>query len=99
MKNYLKTPIRRHLAGWAVAATLAVTLAACGGGGGDQAGSTVSPATVPPPLAASVPASAVVDVPAFVSYLNTLATNDAQEPLLTDAVTPPTNESGEPISI
>ena len=99
MKYYIKTPVRRHLAGWAVAATVAVTLAACGGGGGDQVGTSVSPATVPPPLAASVPPSAVVDVPAFVGYLNTLATNDAQEPLLTDAVTPPTNESGEPISI
>ena len=97
MKHYLKTPIQRHWAGWAVAATMAIGLAACGGGGGDdQVTTTVAPAVTPP---AGVPASAVVDVGAFVGYLNTLAVNDSQEPLLTDAVTPPTNDTGEPTAI
>lgn len=101
MKFNLSTPFRRQLAGWAVMATAAVTLVACGGSGSDGVNSSSAPITTPPPpsAAASVPPSAVVDVPAFVSYLNTLAVNDAQEPLLTDSVTPPVNESGEPILI
>ena len=96
MKSYLNTPTRRKVAGLAVAAAVAVSLAACGGGGDDQVTTNVAPAVTPP---AGVPASAVVDVAAFVSYLNTLAANDSQEPLLTDAVTPPTNDSGEPTAI
>ena len=81
-------------------ATAGVTLVACGGSGSDDVNSSSAPITTPPPsAAASVPPSAVVDVTAFVSYLNTLAVNDAQEPLLTDSVTPPVNESGEPILI
>ena len=100
MKFNLSTPFRRQLAGWAVMATAAATLVACGGSGSDGVNSGSAPITAPPPTAAaSVPPSAVVDVPAFVSYLNTLAVNDAQEPLLTDSVTPPVNESGEPILI
>ena len=101
MKFNLSTPFRRQLAGWAVMATAAATLVACGGSGSDGVNSSSAPITTPPPpiAAASVPPSAVVDVPAFVSYLNTLAVNDAQEPLLTDSVTPPVNESGEPILI
>ena len=100
MKFNLSTPFRRQLAGWAVMATAAATLVACGGSGSDGVNSGSAPITAPPPTAAaSVPPSAVVDVPAFVSYLNTLAVNDTQEPLLTDSVTPPVNESGEPILI
>ena len=100
MKFNLSTPFRRQLAGWALMATAAATLVACGGSGSDGVNSGSAPITAPPPsAAASVPPSAVVDVPAFVSYLNTLAVNDAQEPLLTDSVTPPVNESGEPILI
>lgn len=96
MKHYLNTPLRRQLAGWAVAATVAVTLAACGGGGGYDGNSNVAPTASPPP--ASVPGSAVVDIASFVNYLNTLVASDGQEPLLTD-VTPPTSETGEPIAI
>ena len=100
MKFNLSTPFLRQLAGWAVMATAAVTLVACGGSGSDGVNSGSAPITAPPPsAAASVPPSAVVDVPAFVSYLNTLAVNDTQEPLLTDSITPPVNESGEPILI
>ena len=100
MKFNLSTPFRRQLAGWALMATAAATLVACGGSGSDGVNSGSAPITAPPPTAAaSVPPSAVVDVPAFVSYLNTLAVNDTQEPLLTDSVTPPVNESGEPILI
>lgn len=98
MKFYLNKPLRRQFAGGAVAATIAIILAACGGSNNDQV-TTTSP--VIPPMAAppSVPASAVVDVAAFVGYLNGLATNDNQEPLLADAVTPPTNDTSEPIII
>ena len=100
MKFNLSPPLRRQLVGWAVMATAAATLVACGGSGSDGVNSSSAPITTPPPsAAASVPPSAVVDVPAFVSYLNTLAVNDAQEPLLTDSVTPPVNENGEPILI
>ena len=100
MKFNLSTPFRRQLAGWAVMAMAAATLVACGGSGSDGVNSSSAPITTPPPTAAaSVPPSAVVDVPAFVTYLNTLAVNDTQEPLLTDSVTPPVNESGEPILI
>lgn len=98
MKHYLKTTLRRQLAGWAAAAAVAATLAACGGGGGDVQ-TTSSNAGTPPPTQASVPPSAVVDVAAFIGYLNTLATSDSQDPLLTDAVTLPTSETGEPTAI
>ena len=93
MKIHLRTPIRRRVAGWSVAAATSVLLAACGGSN-DQYSSTTTP-VVPPPTAASVPASAVVDIGSFIGYLNTLASADSQEPLLTDAVTPPTTETGD----
>ena len=93
MKIHLRTPIRRRVAGWSVAASASVLLAACGGGN-DQNSSTTTPA-VPPQTAASVPASAVADIGTFISYLNILASSDFQEPLLTDAVTPPTTETGD----
>ena len=100
MKFNLRTPFRRQLASWTLVATAGATLVACGGSGSDDVNSSSAPITTPPvSAAASVPPSAVVDVTAFVSYLNTLAVNDAQEPLLTDSVTPPVNENGEPILI
>ena len=95
MKIHLRTPIRRRIAGWTVAATAAVIVAACGSNGNDGA----MPIVTPPAAAASVPPSAVVDIASFISYLNTLASNDVQEPLVTDAVTPPTTETGEPTTI
>lgn len=95
MKIHLRTPIRRRIAGWTVAATAAVIVAACGSNGNDGA----MPIVTPPAAAASVPPSAVVDIASFISYLNTLASNDTQEPLVTDAVTPPTTETGEPTTI
>ena len=95
MKIHLNTPIRRRVAGWTVAATAGVIVAACGSNHYDDN----APTYAPPTAAASVPPSAVVDVASFISYLNTLVTVDTQEPLLTDAVTPPTNDTGEPTSI
>ena len=97
MKIHLSTPIRRRIAGWTVAATAAVIVAACGSNNNDIASPTTP--IVSPPTAASVPLSAVVDIASFISYLNTLAINDTQEPLVTDAVTPPTTETGDPIII
>ena len=100
MKIHLRTPIRRRIAGWSVAASAAVVLAACGGGGSnDNTSSTSVPIVTTPPLAAGVPASAVVDIASFVNYLNTLVSIDTQEALLTDAVTPPTTDTGEPTTI
>ena len=93
MKIHLSNPSRRRVAGWTLVAAASVLLAACSGSN-DQNSSTTTPA-VPPPTAASVPASAVADIGAFISYLNTLASTDFQEPLLTDAVTPPTTETGD----
>lgn len=93
MKIHLSTPIRRRIAGLTMAVTAAIVLAACGN-------STSTPIVTPtPPTAASVPASAVVDIASFISYLNALAINDTQEPLVTDAVTPPVTETGDPIII
>lgn len=99
MKKHLSTPILRRIAGWSVAASAAVVVAACGGGSSDNDSSPIVPIVTTPPVAASVPASAVVDIASFVNYLNTLASNDTQEALLTDAVTPPTTETGEPTTI
>lgn len=99
MNQYLNTPVRRRLAGWAVAATFAASLAACGGSDGEGSGPIVTTPPAPPPPPASVPASAVASVAAFVSYLNTLVFNENQEPLLADAVTPPTNDTDEPTAI
>ena len=93
MKIHLRTPIRRRVAGWTLVTAASVLLAACSGSN-DQNSSTTTPA-VPLPTAASVPASAVADIGTFISYLNTLASSDFQEPLLTDAVTPPTTETGD----
>ena len=93
MKIHLRTPIRRRVAGLSVVASASVLLAACGGSN-DQYSSATTP-VVPPPTAASVPASAVADIASFIGYLNTLATTDTLEPLLTDAVTPPTTETGD----
>ena len=93
MKIHLSNPIRRRVAGWTLVTAASVLLAACSGSN-DQNSSTTTPA-VPPPTAASVPASAVADIGTFISYLNILASADFQEPLLTDAVTPPTTETGD----
>ena len=99
MKQYLGTPVRRNIAGWTIAATMAVILAACGGGNDGSPPATM--VTTPPPATgpAAVPGSAVVDIASFISYLNTLMSNDMQEPLLADAVTPPTSETAEPTNI
>lgn len=94
MKIHLSTSIRRRIAGLTVAVTTAIVLAACGSNNSDVASPVVTP-----PTAASVPASAVVDIASFISYLNTLAINDTQEPLVTHAVTPPVTETGDPIII
>ena len=97
MKLYLRAPLRRRIAGWTIAATATVILAACGSKY-DEGAATASPAAVPP-SAPSVPGSAVVDIASFINYLNTLMTSDTQEPLLADAVTPPSTDTGEPTAI
>ena len=101
MKFILKSPSSRRFAGWTVAAATAFVLAACGGGGDDSPPSTTTVVVPPPPPAAptSVPPSAVVDSASFSSYLNSLVSNDAQEPLTADTVTPPTSETGEPTTV
>ena len=94
MKFILKSPSSRRFAGWTVAAATAFVLAACGGGGGDD--SQPSP---PPAAPTSVPASAVVDIASFISYLNSLVSSDTQEPLTADTVTLPTSETVEPTTV
>ena len=69
-------------------------LSACGGGGGDGSSAPTSGAD-----ASSVPASAVASNAAFVRYLDTMPTNETQEPLKADSVTPPTTDSDEPTHV
>ena len=70
--------------------SLLAGLAACGGGGNGDGGGRTTRQT-----GDTVPASAVATSAAFVAYLDTLPTNESEEPLNASSVTPPTTDSDE----
>jgi hypothetical protein len=72
----------------------ALTLAGCGGGHDDSSSSS------PPPTAA-VPASASTSVAGFITYLQALVASaaDMLEPVDVSNVTPPTDETSEPVAV
>ena len=74
--------------------SLLAGLAACGGGGDGDGGGRTTRQT-----GDTVPASAVASSAAFVAYLNTLPTNESEEPLNASSVTPPATDSGEPANV
>ena len=74
--------------------SLLAGLAACGGGGDGVSGVQTTRQT-----GDTVPASAAVSTAAFVAYLNTLPTNESEEPLNASSVTPPATDSGEPANV
>lgn len=83
--------LKTHLA----SAAMALALAACGGSSGEPAGPVIQQ-----PDATVVPSSAVASSTALVSYLGSLATSDANEPLAGVTVLEPTrSEVEEPLPI
>ena len=91
MKFHVKPGVKRSI----LAVSLLAGLAACGGGGDGGGGSARTSAQD----TNSVPASAVASTAAFVAYLNTLPTNETEEPLNAASVTPPTTDSDEPTNV
>ena len=86
MKFHVKPGVKRAM----LTVSLLAGLAACGGGGnGDGGGQRTRQA------GDTVPASAVATSAAFVAYLNTLPTNESEEPLNASSVTPPTTDSDD----
>jgi len=81
--------------GLVAAVAVAALVSACGGGdGGDN----------PPPATSQVPASASQSIAGFIAYLQLLvatdpATANTLEPVDTSMVTPPTDETSEPLPI
>ena len=74
-----------------IAASAALTLAACGDNPPD--------ATPTPQASNEVPASATVSTTSYVQYTASLPANDTQEPLDVRKVVPPTSETEAPISV
>lgn len=89
MKFHVKPGVKRSI----LAVSLLAGLAACGGGGDGGGGQATRPS------GDTVPASAVASNAAFVAYLNTLPTNETEEPLNASSVTPPTTDSDEPTNV
>jgi hypothetical protein len=76
------------------ALAVASVLAACGG----------SDDSSPPPATSQVPASASASIGGFIAYLQALvatpvAAADRLEPVDTSMVTPPTDETSEPLPV
>jgi ABC-type glycerol-3-phosphate transport system substrate-binding protein len=79
---------------WTLAmAAVVAMLSACGGGNGAD--------TASPPVTAEVPASVSQSVTGMMSYLLALVAvhDEALEPVDVSAVTPPTNDTAEPMAI
>ena len=78
-----------RVAGLSLAA--AALLAACGGGDDSS----------PPPATSEVPLSASQSIAGFISYLQALVVSSADtlEPVDTSMVTPPTDETTEPVAV
>jgi len=91
MKFHVKPGVKRTI----LALSLLAGLAACGGGGGGGGGGGQTTRQT----GDTVPASAVATTSAFVAYVNTLPTNETEEPLNASSVTPPTTESDEPTNV
>ena len=90
MKFHVNPGVKRAI----LTVSLLAGLAACGGGGnGGGGGQTTRQA------GDTVPASAVASTAAFVAYLNTLPTNESEEPLNASSVTPPATDSDEPANV
>ena len=91
MKFDVNSGVKRAI----LSVSLLAGLAACGGGGGngDGGGQTTRQA------GDTVPASAVASTAAFVAYLDTLPTNESEEPLNASSVTPPATDSDEPANV
>jgi ABC-type glycerol-3-phosphate transport system substrate-binding protein len=70
----------------------AAVLAACGGGDDNAAA---------PPPTSEVPASASASASGFIAYLQLLVASmaDTLEPVDTSAVTPPADDTGEPLRV
>ena len=85
-------PIKPAVKNSILALSLLAGLSACGGGGGGGGGSAQTSAQA----TNSVPASAGASTSSFVAYLNTLPTNETEEPLNASSVTPPTTDTDEP---
>ena len=89
MKFHVKPGVKRSI----LAVSLLAGLAACGGGGDGGGGQATRQS------GDTVPASAAASTSSFVAYLNTLPTNETEEPLKASSVTPPTTESDEPTNV
>lgn len=73
---------------WVMAFCAALVLAGCGGGDDDHT----------PPVTEQVPGSVNSSSMSFIAYVTALIASaaDALEPVSTDAVTPATDDAGEP---
>ena len=90
MKFHVELGVKRVI----LSVSLLAGLAACGGGGDVVNGVKTTRQT-----GDTVPASAVATSAAFVAYLDTLPTNESEEPLKASSVTPPTTDSDEPANV
>ena len=90
MKFHVKPGVKRTI----LTVLLLAGLAACGGGGNGGGGGLATRQS-----GDGVPASAAASNAAFVAYLNTLPTNETEEPLNASSVTPPTTDSDEPTNV
>ena len=90
MKFHVEPGVKRAI----LSVSLLAGLAACGGGGDVVSGVQTTRQT-----GDTVPASAVASAAAFVAYLDTLPTNESEEPLNASSVTPPTTDSDEPANV
>ena len=91
MKFNVKPLVKRSI----LTVALLAGLAACGGGGDGGGGNGFRTRQ----NGDSVPASAVASNAAFVAYLNTLPTNETEEPLNASSVTPPATDGDEPTNV
>ena len=94
MKFHVKPGVKRSV----LTVALLAGLAACGGGG-DGGGGNGGGGPNTRQNGDTVPASAVASNAAFVAYLNTLPTNETEEPLNASSVTPPTTDTDEPTNV
>ena len=92
-------PIKPAVKNSILALSLLAGLSACGGGGGGAGGGAGVGAQATRQSGDGVPASAAASNTAFVAYLNTLPTNETEEPLNAASVRPPTTDSDEPTNV
>ena len=90
MKFHVDHGVKRAM----LTVSLLAGLAACGGGGNGGGGGQATRQN-----GDTVPASAVATTTAFVAYLNTLPTNETEEPLNASSVTSPTTDGDEPTDV